>query len=395
MKVLQVNPFFSPVHGGSARSSYEISKWLSKNGHEVTVYTSDFKLSREWIKTLPHVKVYPFKTMLCLASFFVTFGMLKTVRKNLKHFDIIHMHNYRSFQNIIVAHYALKYGVPYVLQAHGSLPIIIMNQRLKWLYDVFFGYKLLRGASKVIALSSAEAQQYNNMGVPEKKIEIMPNGIDLSEYGDLPPKGCFKRKFGIDEDEKIVLYLGRIHMIKGIDILVNAFANIVDKFNDVKLVVVGPDDGYLGELEAFIKTLKVEDNVLILGPLYGRDKLEAYVDADVYVLPSRYETFPMTLLESYACSRPVIVSNVGSLADLVVHEKTGFLFEEGNVNELVSYLEHLLSNPNDVKRMGCDAQNFVRNRFEIDKVVGMFESLYKETVSDKTWPTHFVVQKCP
>jgi len=101
-----------------------------------------------------------------------------------------------------------------------------------------------------------------------------------------------------------VLYLGRIRRIKGVDILVKAFANIIEKLKDVRLVVVGPDDGYLGELVALINALKMEDNVLITCPLYGRDKLEAYVDAKVYVLPSRYETFPMSLLEAYACAKP-------------------------------------------------------------------------------------------
>ena len=101
------------------------------------------------------------------------------------------------------------------------------------------------------------------MGVPEEKIAIIPNGIDLSEYASLPPEGSFKKKFGIKEKEKIVLYLGRIHKIKGIDILVKAFANVIKKLDSVRLVVVGPDDGYLSELQALIKALRIEDNVLI------------------------------------------------------------------------------------------------------------------------------------
>ena len=156
---------------------------------------------------------------------------------------------------------------------------------MKWVYDVLFGYRLLRDASKVIALSTVEAEQYRAMGVPEEKIAIIPNGIDLTEYANLPLKGSFKKKFGIDEDEKIVLYLGRIHKIKGIDILVRAFAEIIEKLDDVKLVIVGPDDGYLGEIETQIKSLNIKNKVLIPGPLYGEDKLAAYVDADVYVLP--------------------------------------------------------------------------------------------------------------
>ena len=101
-------------------------------------------------------------------------------------------------------------------------------------------------------------------------------------------------------------------------VMLFSFANLI-KLENVKLVVVGPDDGYLGELEALIKALRIEDNVLISGALYGKDKLEADVDADVYALPSRYETFPMSVLEAYSCGKPVIVSKLGGLKDLVIN----------------------------------------------------------------------------
>jgi len=107
-----------------------------------------------------------------------------------------------------------------------------------------------------------EAEQYRRMGVPEEKIAIIPNWIDLSEYASLPPEDSFKKKFGLKEREKIVLYLGRIHKIKGIDILVKAFANVI-KLDSVRLVVGGTDDGYLSELQALIKALRIEHNVLI------------------------------------------------------------------------------------------------------------------------------------
>jgi len=85
-------------------------------------------------------------------------------------------------------------------------------------------HKLLRDASKVIALTQMEADQYRRMGVPEEKIAIIPNGIDLSEYANLPPQGAFKKKYGIKEEEKIVLYLGRIHESKGLGMLAEAFS---------------------------------------------------------------------------------------------------------------------------------------------------------------------------
>jgi len=211
--------------------------------------------------------------------------------------------------------------------------------------------------------------------VPEKKIEIIPNGIDLSEYGNQPHKRTFKKKFGIGEDERTVLYLGRIHRIKGIDIFVKAFASVIEKLDDVKLVVVGPDDGYLGELEALTKVLKIEDKVLILGPLYGKNKLEAYVDADVYALPSRYETFPMSVLEAVACGTPVILTENCGITEYF-RDKVGLVVNPDSNHLREALLEILLDqDKQDSFRESC---NTVIEEFSISKTVSKLEEVYEE-----------------
>ncbi len=127
------------------------------------------------------------------SKLFITPELPKKIKSDLKSFDVVHTHEYTTYQNIIVHRFAKKYGVPYVLQAHGSLPKIGRKGR-KWLYYVFFGHRLLRDAAKVIALSRIEAEQYRRSGVPDDKIVVVPNGIDLSKYADLPPKGSFKEE---------------------------------------------------------------------------------------------------------------------------------------------------------------------------------------------------------
>jgi glycosyltransferase involved in cell wall biosynthesis len=386
MRILQVIPVFSAPFGGPVAVVRSISKELAKR-HEVTVYTTSALDQKRDSQDSPveveadGYRVVYFPRIFKFSGFNVSPTMQRALKKTISEYDVIHLHSWRHFQDMIVHHYAKKYGVPYVLQAHGSLPRIMAKQRLKWIYDVFFGYRLLRDASRVIALSRVEAEQYKRMGVPEEKIAIIPNGIDLSEYANLPPRGCFKRKFGIKQEEKIVLYLGRIHWIKGIDILVKAFANVVKKLDDVRLVVVGPDDGYLGELESLIRALKIEDKVLISGPLYGRDKLEAYVDADVYVLPSRYETFPMTVLEAYACGKPVIASKVGGLKDLIVDGQTGLLFESEDVKQLSNSMFSVLNDRDRAKKIGVAGRNFLKANFVIGQVADQLEQIYNEVAS--------------
>jgi|WetSurMetagenome_2_1015567.scaffolds.fasta_scaffold248711_1 glycosyltransferase involved in cell wall biosynthesis len=383
MKILEVIPFFGPTHGGSARVAYDISKCLSRNGHAITLFTSDYLLSNQWMLDLPEVKVCPFKTWVKLANFLVTPELIKKAASDVQNFDIIHMHNFRSFQNIVVAHYALKYHIPYVLQAHGSLPVIMSNQNMKILYDSFFGLKLLKGAAKVIALNEFEAKQYALMGLPTERIKIIPNGIDLSEYTKCHRSGKFRSKFNISASDKIVLYLGRINKIKGLDILAKAFAKLSNDLRDAKLVIVGPNDGYLTEFLAIIRSLGLEKNVILTGPLFGEDKFEAYADSDVYVLPSSYETFPIGLLEAYACSKPVIVSVVGNTNELVLEGVTGFLVTYGDIDQLANRIKFLLCNNDKATDLGRNGAKFVNFNFGIEKAAGQFDNLLRDIINVK------------
>ena len=374
MKILQVVPFFSPVHGGSATVPYYLSKELAKRGHEVAIFTSDYELSREWVQSLHQVKVYPFKTHLSWIKFYVTPSILKHAREGIKHFDLVHMHNYRSFQNVVVYHYVRKYGVPYVLQAHGSLPRIMAKQKLKWIFDVLFGYGLLRNASKVVALNQTEAQQYRGAGVPDEKIAIIPNGIDLTEYADLPPKGSFKKKFGIDEDERIVLYLGRIHKSKGLDLLADAFSDVSRNVRNVRLVVVGPDDGYAATLSRRISDLRIGEKVLLTGFVEKRDKLAALIDSDVFVTP-RFYGFPVTFLEACLAQCPIITTS--DELDWI-HDNVGYVVEDSPI-ALAKAISNILQDKVTRERFKKNCKSAIKN-FDISTVVSQLEDTYKSVM---------------
>jgi len=393
MKILHVNYIFPPkpnVADGITQVVHRQTKALAKKGHDVTVYASNaldlHGKARIEIENSPayidRVKIRYFPYLLRYNTIFFTPSIFYSVRDDIKKFDVIHIHDVRCLQCAIAAYHAGLFNIPIVFQPHGSFKSSSPSGRLRKLSRIFidklYAEKVFKKVSKMVALSYMEAEQYKAMGVPEEKIAIIPNGIDLSEYANLPAKGSFRKKFNMDEDEKIVLYLGRIHRIKGIGILVKAFADVVEKLNDVRLVVVGPDDGYLGELKALIKALRIEDKVLITGPLYGEDKLEAYVDADVYVLPSRYETFPMGLLEAYACGKPVIASKIDGLKNLVKNGATGLLFDPRNIRELANSILYLVNNDYKAREIGLRGKQFVKENFTIEKVADKLEQLYRE-----------------
>ena len=378
MKILQVVPFFTPARGGSVVVPYNLSKHLAERGHEVTIITTDFEFDKEYAESLKRVQVIPFKCIANIALFLISPSMKKWLKKNIENYDISHMHNYRPYQNIIAHHYAKKYSIPYILQAHGSVLPFFQRQRLKKVFDRFFGYRILRDASKVIAVTKTEVEQYKMMGVNEDKIETIPNGIDLSEYEDLPKKGEFRRKYSIRDDEKVVLYIGRLHKSKGIDLLVKAFADLVKELNNVRLVIVGPDDGFLSTLKKQIEDLKIDDKILLTG--YVRGKLEAYRDADLFVNPRADEIFGLVVFEAIMCGTPVIVTDDCGCGELVKEANCGYLVKYEDVNSLKEKMKFTLENPEEGKEMVERGKRYITENFTWDKVIGKIEDIYSKIV---------------
>ena len=377
MKILQVVPFFTPARGGSVVVPYNLSKQLAERGHEVTIFTTDFELDEEYAKSLDGVRVVPFHCIANIGKMLITPRMKGQLKKEVRSFDIIHMHNFRSYQNNIVHHYATKYNIPYVLQAHGSVLPFFQKQRLKKIFDLFFGYRILRDASKVIALTKTEVEQYKKMGVEEDKIKIVPNGIDLSEYDNLPKRGDFRQQYSIRDNEKVILYLGRIHKTKGIDLLVEAFADLVKDLDDVRLVIVGPDDGYRSTLEELIQELKVDDKVLFTGFVSNNEKVAAFVDADVFVTPS-FSGFPVTFLEACACGTPIITTNKGDKLDWI-HDKAGYVV--GYDKDLLqNTIFKILSDEKLKERFGEGSRRLVEEQYSWDKIVRKVEKIYKDII---------------
>jgi len=383
MKILQV---ISTWKGGAIRVAFDAAKALSHKGHKVTIYATDVRKENKDLDEEVIDNVHSLHALCPVlakkAKFYFTPEVI-SLAKNVQCFDVLHLHEYRTFQNIIFHFYATKYGVPYVLQAHGSLPSRVAKQSLKWIYDVFFGYRLLRDASKVIALSPKEGEQYRAMGVPEEKIEVIPNGIDLSEYGDLPPKGDFKKRFGIERDEKIVLYLGRIHRGKGIDFLIKAYSCLLSSANirDTLLVIAGPDDGYLSEAKSLVSSHGLSRNVLFTGMLSQKDKTSAYVDSKVLINAEPSNVFGLVPLEAAACRTPVIVSDKNAISEPVLKGGFGFSVKYGDVAELAEIMKRMLINEDLLRQMGRKGREFTFRNFNWSNLIAEFEKVYEEAVT--------------
>jgi len=392
MKILHVTPFFKPSWeaGGPPRSVYEIARRQVKNGHEVTVYTTDgFKKRLDIKKNVPvdveGIETYYFRNLsMFLAgglNFPVPYYLPMVVRKNLKKFDIIHIHEHRTFLAAVIHQYAQKYNIPYVIQPRGSAPTMVKS-RQKEIFDQLVGKSIIYDACKIIASSNSEASQYKDVfpQLDSDAVVQIPNGIDLETYQKLPSKDIFREKMGIKKDEKIILYLSRLHERKGIDLLIKSFKNIKNKIGPSKLIIAGPDDHYLEHINHLVQELGMQDSIIIPGPLYENDKLEAYVDADVFILPSRdrYESFGNVVVEAMACQTPVVVTRFCGVSEWV-NEDVGRVVDYKEQEMGQAILEILQNKKLNI--MSQNAQKMALNTFSWDQVVLDNQNLYEYCIN--------------
>lgn len=382
MRILQVIPGFSPFFGGPVSVVRSISKELARR-HDITVYTTcaldrnhDFeRLIVE--KEEEGFRIVFFPRVMRFSGFSISPAMARVLRETINHFDVIHLHSLRQFQDLIVLHYARKHRVPYILQTHGSIPLIKTKLKLKRIYDIFVGKKLLENASKIIALSQVEAQQLTSLGIPPHKVAIIPNGIDLTDYQELPSQSEFRAKFRIPAGMKIILYLGRIHATKGIDLLIKAFSLISEASScaSTLLVIAGPDDGDLERFKSLANSLGVSNSIVFTGFLSEEEKLQALVAADVFVTPSFYG-FPVTFLEACATGTPIITSRLGDTLEWI--DGNAGIVTSTAPSDLAGALCKILSDSKLRRRLSTNCRLAVESSFSITSVVSKLERLYRE-----------------
>ena len=390
-----VTPAFAPAeaYGGPVTAIVNRASLLQERGCRVIVYTTDVidPTKPRLRSNLPRHEVYSgvtvrrYHPILWVAGYWITPALIK----DLMHDRIsqIVAECARSFQLDAAALVSVIRRIPLIVVPHGSLYSYgsIEGGLRRWLY-VFHNAFLkasFRRARRVVATSSEEQNQFTRFGISSSKMVVTPNFLDANQFSQLPEAAGFRERFGIAPDQKIILFLGRLNEIKGLDILIMAFIQIFQKRRDTWLVLVGPDSGYLKIIQGFLERSKCSSRIVVTGALYGSAKIEALAAADFLVVPSRYESFGIVVLEAFFCGKPVVASNIGGLRDLVADRETGFLFRVGDVDQLANLVEELLNKPEERQRMGENARQFALDHYSARAVGDMVMSIYSPL--DRDW----------
>jgi glycosyltransferase involved in cell wall biosynthesis len=208
---------------------------------------------------------------------------------------------------------------------------------------------MLDGAFALHVGNRDEQELIGPLGLKAKTV-MLPNGVFPEEFEPLPVAGSFRASHPEIGNEPFVLFLSRLHYKKGLDYLVNAFAELASKIQGVRLVIAGPDEGDKKPTQELVKKYGLESRVHFTGPLYGRAKLEALVDAACFCLPSRQEGFSMAILEALACAAPVVISENCHFPEVGTTGSGQVVRLEQS--EIVAALERVFTKPEETREMG-------------------------------------------
>jgi len=385
MRILQAVVCFYPAvsYGGPTRYVHRISKELVRRGHEVTVYTTNLLDRKSKLDggtkeaEVDGIRVVYFNSY--PLPFFRSCGGSVSPRlpwlalREIRDFDVIHIHEHNHFLAMVLGYYAHFLGKPYVVQPQNSLPVIFGNIILKELYNRLVGYSLVKHAHAVIALTEDERQLCLKVGIPADKITVNRTGFNLTEHQNLPPRGRFRAKHGIGHSDKLILFLGRLHEKKGLDILLRAYARLCD-IDATHLVIAGPDNGFLPVIEKLVEELNLRDSVLLPGPLSGEEVFEAHVDADVFVMPSRQDAEPSAVVEALIAGTPVVISDRCQMTDCI-QDRAGLVVpcDERSLEEA---LRRMLQDNGLREKFASSTQAVCKEFYDINHTIDRLEAVY-------------------
>jgi glycosyltransferase involved in cell wall biosynthesis len=383
MRVALVGDEYYPDIGGAARYAFDLSLQLAKLGVEIVVVThahpgqpdeeeiADVKIKRVRGLVLddPHRAVSPLLFHRCHK--YILDG----------EFDVVHGLDMYSTMALRAVRFAHRHRIPSVMTCHTVMgsPFLIFWQRL-------VGWALrLKKADRLIAVSEASGHFAHLLGFAERRITIVPNGVDLSCFNGKVDALLMRRELGIG-DKPLVVTASRLIKRKNPGLLVSAFAKVLKVIPDAKLVIAGSGREE-HNLSDQIRDLNITDSVSLLGGLAKEKVAQLMAAADIFVLPSKVESFGLSLLEASAAAVPVVCSNAGGIPEVFQDGFNALLYPPGDDDAMGRAIVHLIQDRELAKKIGANAVETAKRftwEMAAEKTLRVYEEVLRERTSNRS-----------
>lgn len=377
MRVLQVTIYGELKFGGPPQKIFALSDGLTARGHRVEIATFHSERPQgEKPQQRGAVSVH------FLSWVGRSLWQLPTdwrrLRRAVRHADIVHIYGLYNLLCPLAAWMARRAGKPFVLEPLGMFVPRARSVRGKVVYNRFISAPLAKKAARVVATSMREQEELADL-VPSDKLVMRRNGLDLAPLQNLPSGSNFRERFHIGEDERIVLFVGRISPIKNLEELVRAFALLA--LPKVRLALVGPElePEYATRLRALVEELHLSERVLFAGELYETDKLSALAAAALFVLPSTYESYGNAAAEAVAAGIPVLITHGCGIAPQI--DGRGGLSVHPEARALAKGLETLLGDGKQRDAL-CARRDEIVRELSWDEPLQQTEEVYRAILNE-------------
>jgi len=247
----------------------------------------------------------------------------------------------------------------------------------KRVFNSLIGYPVVRGADAVIALTESERAMQARIGVSPERSHVNRTGFDLDELRQLPPRGAFRARHGIDEESVLVLFVGRLHVKKGLELLLDAYARVQDAAPS-RLIVAGPDDGMLSKLQAQASALDISNDVLFPGSLERTELFEVLTDADIFVMPSQQDAEPSAVVEALILGVPVVITDRCQMDDVV--GRGAGVVAPYELDGFAGALRKMLSSAEFRRRCSAGALDVATEVYDIQNTIDRLEDIYESVL---------------
>ncbi len=387
MKILMLTWEYPPrIVGGIARVVYDLSRTLLKDGHDVTVITYR-EGEAPYYEEDKGIKVHRIDNYMINPNNFIdwimqmNFNMIAKANEIIAqqgNFDVIHAHDW------LVAYSAktLKnsYNIPIVSTIHATEAgrnSGIHDEQQRYINDT--EWMLTYESAEVIVNSNYMKNELQRLfGLPYEKINVVPNGVNMNLFNGVERDYDFRRRYAMD-NEKIILFMGRLVYEKGVQHLITAMPKILAGYQDSKLVICGKG-GMLAELKQQVEAMGISNKVYFAGHMNGKEVQKMYKAADISVFPSTYEPFGIVALEAMLSENPVVVSDIGGLNEIVEHRVNGMKAYCGNPNSIADSILELLYDHKLCYDITKKAKNKVRNEYNWSKIAQDSHFIYQKAI---------------
>ncbi len=382
MKILNICGYSWDI-GGPPKIIYDHAIVQMKLGAEVTILTPISEGQK--IYAIPAGA----KVITCKRHWFSKFWaefspeLYTWIKAHGNEYDIIHIHGVWHFAG--VAPYLAGIKTAKCITTHGLLDHWTIGKGYwkKYLFGLLFQKRIIKNTDLIQINNTDEQDDLKRfLGFEHPNVKIIPNGMNLQDFSILPTKGTFRDKFQIPNDKKIILFMSRINLKKGLDLLLPAFQEVTSQRSDCLLILAGSDDGYLSETQRFIKEKSLEKSIKLVGMLTGNDKLAALADADIFVLPSHSEGFSIATLEALISGVPSLLSDRVGFGQAIRETNAAHLVELTE-ESITKGLIQMLDNQEYCKTLSKNGINLVKNSYDIKLVAKQLFVEFEKIMKNK------------